>query len=151
MSPNPSPKSVRAKVPIYSLTYNLFNYCLLLQTLSFSYLWVAYTEAIARGDIAWIRRTYRLCAVGGTALTLALATCLCFIAQPFIGWWAGPQVVPSMSLVVWMAAWAVVNAYTSPIACLLAAATHLRNQTICSALAAVMNLILTITMVQSWG
>ena len=151
MSPNPSPKSVRAKVPIYSLTYNLFNYCLLLQTLSFSYLWVTYTEAIARGDIAWIRRTYRLCAVGGTALTLALATCLCFIAQPFIGWWAGPQVVPSMSLVVWMAAWAVVNAYTSPIACLLAAATHLRNQTICSALAAVMNLILTITMVQSWG
>jgi O-antigen/teichoic acid export membrane protein len=50
-----------------------------------------------------------------------------------------------------MAAWAVVNADTSPIACLVAAATHLRNQTICSALAAVMNLMLTITMVQSWG
>jgi O-antigen/teichoic acid export membrane protein len=88
-----------AKAPIYSLTYNLFNNYLLLQTLSFSYLWVAYTEAIAHGDIAWIRRAYRPCAVGGTALTLALATCLCFIAQPFIGWWAGPQVVPLMSRV----------------------------------------------------
>ncbi len=138
------------EVPTYSLTYTLFNYCLILQTLAFSYLWVAYTEAIARGDIAWVRRTNHLCIAGGTALTLVFATCLCFIVQPFIAWWAGPQVVPPLSLVVWMAAWAVINAYTSPIACLLAASTHMRNQTIYSSLAVVMNVVLTITLVQSW-
>ena len=48
------------KVPEYSLTYNLFAYTSLPQNMLFSYLWAAYTEAIARKDIAWVARTFRL-------------------------------------------------------------------------------------------
>src|ERR1700712_110033 len=139
------------RVPTYSITYSLFNYCLLIQTMIFSYMWVAYSEAIARKDIAWVKRTFHVTLAAGTLLTLCLAIALGFVAKPFIAWWAGASVTPPMSLVLWMAAWAVVNAFTSPIACLLAAAAHLRNQTIYSAIACVSNIALTITLVHRWG
>jgi O-antigen/teichoic acid export membrane protein len=119
--------------------------------MAFSYMWVAYTEAIARHDIAWVKRTFHFTLVTGTLLTLILAIGLAFIAQPFITWWAGPSVTPPMAFIFWMTAWAVVNGFTSPIACLLAAAAHLRNQTIYSAVACVANIALTLSLVQSWG
>ena len=40
-----------ASVPSYSLTYTLFSYSYLPQTILFNYLWVAYADAIARRDI----------------------------------------------------------------------------------------------------
>lgn len=139
------------KVPSYSLTYSLFGYTSLIQNMLFSYLWSAYAEAIARKDIPWVRRTYHLNLAFSTASTLLMAIALTFIAQAFIAWWAGSAVVPDKSLVYWMAVWAVVNAYTNPIACLFAAAAHLRAQTIYSGIATVSNIALSVLLVQTWG
>lgn len=140
-----------ARVPEYSLTYALFNYTALPQTALFSYLWAAYTEAIARKDIAWVNRTFRLNLAFGMAFTAVAVLAIAFIARPFIGWWAGPTVVPSSALIVWMAAWSVINAFTNPIACLLASAAHLRAQIIYSAFSTVSNIVLSVYLVQRWG
>ena len=140
-----------AHVPQYSLTYTLFGYASLPQSLLFSYLWAAYTEAIARHDIAWVQRTFYLnlwIGLGFTALGVAF---LAAIAQPFIGWWAGEAATPTVPLVAWMTAWSMINAFTSPIACLLAAAAHLKRQIIYSAAGTALNIVLTLTLVQSWG
>jgi O-antigen/teichoic acid export membrane protein len=139
------------QVPTYNLTYSLFNYCLIIQNMVFSYMWVAYSESIARKDIAWVKRTFHITLIAGTLLTMIFSVGLAFIAQPFIGWWAGASVIPPTTLVLWMAAWGVINGFTSPIACLLAAAAHLRNQTIYSALACAMNITLTLILVHRWG
>jgi O-antigen/teichoic acid export membrane protein len=139
------------QVPTYSVTYSLFNYCLIIQNMIFSYMWVAYSEAIARKDIAWVKRTFHITLAAGTLLTMAFSTGLAVIAQPFIGWWAGTSVVPPTTFVLWMATWGVINGFTSPIACLLAAAAHLRNQTIYSALACALNIALTLIFVHRWG
>ena len=138
-------------VPEYNLTYNLFNYTALPQAIMFSYLWTAYNEAIARRDIAWVRRVFRLNLFLGLGFTAAAVVALGAIAKPFIAWWAGPDVVPSSALVLWMAAWSLVNAFTNPIACLLAAASHLRYQIMYSAASTVSNLALSIYLVQHWG
>jgi O-antigen/teichoic acid export membrane protein len=138
-------------VPEYSLTYKLFNYSALPQAILFSYLWTAYNEAIARRDIAWVQRTFYLNLFVGLGFTVAAVIALGAIAKPFIAWWAGPTVVPSSALVLWMAAWSVINAFTNPISCLLAAASHLRYQIMYSATAAVSNLVLSIYLVQRWG
>ena len=138
-------------VPEYNLTYSLFAYTTLPLSILFSYMWVAYTEAIARKDVDWVRRAYRLHLWGGTFFAVAASAVLVFIAQPFIGWWAGPGVVPTMPLVWWMAAWAVINGFTNPIACLLAAASHLKMQTVVSAVATVVNLTLSVVLVQRIG
>lgn len=140
-----------AHVPEYSLTYNLFNYASLPQAMLFSYLWAAYNEAIARKDIAWVRRAFRLNLAAGMAFSAVAVVGLAVIARPFIGWWAGPNVVPSGSLIGWMMAWSLINAFTNPIACLLAAASRLRAQILYSGIATAFNLALSITLVQRWG
>jgi O-antigen/teichoic acid export membrane protein len=138
-------------VPDYSLTYTLFSYTSLPQSALFSYLWAAYTEAIARKDIAWVSRTFHLNLVLGMVFTAIAVVGIAAIAKPFIGWWTGGAVVPSTALIVWMAAWSLINAFTNPIACLLASAAHLRTQITYSALAAAVNLPLSIYLVQQWG
>jgi O-antigen/teichoic acid export membrane protein len=140
-----------AQVPSYSLTYSLLSYTALPQSLLFGYLWNAYTDAIARRDIAWVSRTFHLNLFLGMALSAVALVAVAFIARPFIGWWAGPEVVPSTALIEWVAAWFMINAFTAPIACLLAAAAHLRLQIIYSTLATVSNIILSINLVQTWG
>lgn len=140
-----------AQVPEYSLTYSLFSYTSLPQSVLFSYLWVAYTEAIARKDIAWVKRTFHLNLVAGLVFTAAAVAALMVIAQPFIHWWAGALVTPSMQLIAWVAAWSMINAFTNPIACLLAAASHLKYQVIYGGLAAASNIILSILLVQRMG
>ena len=138
-------------VPEYNLTYNLFNYSSLPQAIMFSYLWTAYNEAIARRDIAWVRRTFYLNLSLGLGFTTVAVVALGVIAKPFIAWWAGPEVVPSSALVLWMAAWSIVNAFTNPIACLFAAASHLRYQIMYSAASTVSNVVLSIYLVQHMG
>lgn len=140
-----------AHVPVYRLTYTLFNYTSLPQSMLFFYLWAAYNEAIARKDIAWVQRAFRLNLAVGMAFSAVAVVCLAVIARPFIGWWAGPAVVPSFSLIGWMMGWSLINAFTNPIACLLAAASHLRAQILYSGIATVTNLALSIYLVQRWG
>ncbi len=140
-----------AQVPVYRLTYTLFNYAALPQSILFYYLWAAYNEAIARKDIAWVRRTFRLNLMAGMGFSTVAVACLAVIAKPFIGWWAGPNVVPSVSLIAWMMAWTLINAFTNPIACLLAAAAHLRVQILYSGIATAANLVLSMYLVRHWG
>lgn len=140
-----------ARVPEYSLTYTLFSYTALPQSLLFGYLWTAYAEAIARKDIAWVSRTFHVSLLAGIAFTAVAVGGLAFIAQPFIAWWAGPAVIPSIALIGWMASWSMINALTNPVACLLAAASHLRWQLIYSFFATVSNLALSIYLVDTWG
>lgn len=140
-----------ASVPEYSLIYTLFSYTSLPQSLLFGYLWSAYTEAIARRDIAWVSRTFHLNLFASLGFTAVALSVLVFIAQPFIAWWAGPAVTPSYSLIAWMAAWSMINALTNPVACLLAAASSLRYQLIYSFFSTVSNLVLSLYLVGVWG
>ena len=59
--------------------------------------------------------------------------------------------MPPLDLVYWMAAWSVINAFCSPIACLLAAADHMKAQLIYGAVAAAVNIVLSILLIKSWG
>ena len=140
-----------ARVPSYSLTYNLFGYTSLVQSTSFNYFWVAYSDAIARHDIDWVRRTFRLNLAVSICFTLAAVVPLIFIARPFINLWTAGAVTPQYDLVLWMAAWSMINAFCSPIASLLAAAAHMRAQVIYSTVSAVINIILSIYLVSTWG
>ena len=139
------------KIPAYSLTYSLFGFTSLIQTLLFRYVWVAYTDAIARRDIRWVRRTFTLNLAFSLGSTLAAVAPLILIARPFIKVWAGPAVVPPNELVLWMAAWSMINAFCSPIACLLAAASHMKAQVIYSAVSAVANIALSVYLIKVMG
>ena len=73
-----------ASVPSYSLTYTLFSYSYLPQTILFNYLWVAHADAIARGDIGWVAHTLKRNLSFSLGFTLAAVVPLILIARPFI-------------------------------------------------------------------
>jgi O-antigen/teichoic acid export membrane protein len=139
------------RVAPYSLTYSLFGLTSLIQTILFRYVWVAYSEAIARRDIDWVRRTFFMNFAFSLGSTAVAVVPLVFIARPFIKLWAGEAVVPPFDLVVWMAAWSMINAFCSPIACLQAAASYMKVQIAYSAVSAVVNVALSVYLVQRWG
>lgn len=139
------------QVPPYSVTYSLFGFTSIIQTVAFSYVWVAYAEAIARRDIHWVRRTFMMNMAFSLGFTFTAVVPLIFIARPFIRVWAGAEIVPPSDLVLWMAGWSMINAFCSPMACLLAAASHLKAQLAYSAASCAINVVLSIYLVQRWG
>jgi O-antigen/teichoic acid export membrane protein len=140
-----------AGVPSYSLTYTLFSYSYLPQTILFNYVWAAYADAIARRDIGWVARTLRRNLLFSLGFTLASVIPLIFIARPFIRFWTRGVVMPPVDLVGWMAAWSMIFAYCNPIACLFAAADHMKAQLVYTAVCAAGGFVLSVVLIKSWG
>ncbi len=140
-----------SEVTPYSVAWRLTSYAGMLQNLFVPSLWPAFTEAYLRGDMGWLRTTYRRI-MKGTMLSVGLGS---LMAALFGRWairhWAGPTAVPDSTLLWCMCLWAVIVAYTINQAALMAATQQLRLQAISSSLAAVLNLTLSIILVQHIG
>jgi O-antigen/teichoic acid export membrane protein len=140
-----------ADVTPYAVTWRLVNYITAVQALILPALWPAYSEAHARGHLAWIRSAYsrvrRLTVVilaGGCGVTLVAG-------REIIRLWAGAAAVPS-SLLLWlMVVWIVVFAFTLNQSSLMGATYRVGKQAISSSLAAVANLALSILWVKTMG
>ena len=139
------------EVTPYSVTMRLVGYAQLLPASLFPSLWPAYAEANARGDIGWIQKTYSRTVWGTVAiLSISLALVILF-GRMFIRFWAGDAAVPPELLLVLMAVWTFMSATTTVQSCLLGAVGKVRLQGILSCVAAVMNLGLSIVLVQKIG
>ena len=140
-----------AQVTPYSVTWRLVGLSALAQGLLFSALWPAYSEAYAKGDYGWMRRVFRTTLRATLALTLVFALLLVAAGRPLIRWWVGEAAVPSVVLLAAMALWAVISNCMTVESCLLAAVNRTRSQGVLSLLAAALNLLLSITLVQRIG
>ncbi len=140
-----------AQVTPYNVTWRFVGLAAMLQSLIFPALWPAYAEANARGDYDWMQRTFRF--TMQATLGLNLVGGLIFIAagKPLIRWWAGEAAIPSTALLAAMALWATISGCMTVESCLLAAVNRTREQGILSIIAAVVNLALSITLVQRIG
>lgn len=135
----------------YNVTWRLFAYTNLLQVAVIGALWPAYAEAFARRDGAWIRRTYRLHLLAGTASAALLTLPLVAFGTTIIGIWAGREAIPPMALLVWMGAWSVVNASMDVAGCMLNGANRLKWQSLYGLGTAVVNILLSLVLVQTYG
>lgn len=89
-------------------------------------LWPAFAEAIQRGDLAWARSTFRKTIVLfeiGLVSGLILGVGSFFI----IPVWIGSEMLPSISMAIGFAAWAVIANLFSAISALLANQRSLRQ------------------------
>jgi O-antigen/teichoic acid export membrane protein len=73
------------------------------------------------------------------------------VGSRFIRVWAGPAAVPPTGVLVWMAAWAVVNASGSAVACMLNASRKLTGQMLYGVAAATANVGLSIVLARAFG
>lgn len=140
-----------AQVTPYNVTWRVVGLCAVLQGLVFPALWPAYADAHARGDMAWVRRTFWLTMKTTLALNLLFALLLLAVGRPVIRVWAGAGAVPSYPLLGMMALWAVVSGAMTVESCVLAALNRTRAQGALSVVAAALNLGLSVLLVQRIG
>lgn len=140
-----------AEVTPYSVTWRLAGLAAVLQTLIFPALWPAYAEAFAKGDYAWIRRTFATTMKGVMALNLFCAASMVLLGRTLIRVWAGPVAVPSFRLLIAMSLWILVNGFMSMESCLLAALNRTREQAGLSIVAAGLNIALSLALVRHIG
>jgi len=139
------------QVTPYAVAWRLVGYASVLQSLLVPSLWPAFSEAYAGQDLAWIRAAYRR-VMRATLLTVTSATLfLGFAGRWIISVWAGKAAVPGSALLWGMCFWAVLLSMTINQAVLLAATQRLKLQAVCSTLTAILNLALSIVLVQRIG
>jgi O-antigen/teichoic acid export membrane protein len=128
----------------YSVTAKLFSYALLLPVIALPSLWPAYSDAFARHDFTWIRKTYRYNVLVVISTTTIFVLVLFIIAKRFISIWAGPAAVPTSGLITGMGIWTIIASLCWCQTCLLGAAGQVRRQAIYSAIGAIVNVIASI-------
>jgi O-antigen/teichoic acid export membrane protein len=139
------------QVTPYAVTWRLVSYASALQSLLVPSLWPAFSEAYAGHDMTWIRAAYHR-VMRATLLTVTSAALfLGFAGRWIIGLWAGNAAVPGSVLLWFMCFWTILSSITINQAALLAATQRLRLQAVCSTLTAILNLVLSIVLVQRMG
>jgi O-antigen/teichoic acid export membrane protein len=140
-----------AAVAAYAVPEKLFSFVAMVVGMGISPLWPAYGEAIARGDVAWVRRVF----LGSLRVTLAFSVPLCTflaLAGPWILRVAvGKSFHAPTSLLVALGVWGVVVAVSVPMAMLLNGAGVLKAQTIVASVASLVNLALSIFLTRRMG
>jgi O-antigen/teichoic acid export membrane protein len=140
-----------AAVAAYAVPQKFFGAVSTLVSMGLNPLWPAYGEALARGDVAWMRRTFLSSLWLALAITVPLCTLL-VIAGPWILRVAvGKSLRAPMSLLVTLAVWGIVNSVSGVIAVLLNGTGVLKALTITSVFASLSNLALSIFFTRRLG
>lgn len=140
-----------AEVTPYNVAWKLISYATMLQTLLIPSLWPAFTEAYHKGELAWVRKTYRAVMRKGLLAVGLAALCIAIGGRSVVRVWAGNVAVPSRTLLWSMACWGLLVSVTTNQALLLTATNRLRRVAAVAVLAAVLNLILSISLVSRMG
>ena len=140
-----------ADVVPYSITWRLATYATVIMNAVQPSLWPAYTEAYARGNYDWVRRTFWLTLRSTMLIAFACLAGLAVFGRPLIHWYIGPQAVPGWALLLAICSWMLVSTFMDVEACLLAAVDRIRLQGILSVIAAGINLVVSIYLAKRIG
>ena len=140
-----------AEVASYSVAWKLAGYAAIAQTLLMPALWPAFSEAFARGDLGWVRQTFRRTMWLTMGIATGFSVLFVFAGRWLISVWAGRAAVPSQELMLLMCGWVLISTFMGNTATVLVAKGEIRVQAWCSMAAAVLNLVLSIFWVQRIG
>lgn len=114
-------------------------------------LWPAYGDAVARGDIAWVRRTLRLSLVVGMSGAAAMSLVLVIAGPTLLHYWVGNAIEVPFALLLGFAAWKVIEAFGNGTAMFLNGINALRIQLVFAVINVVTSLVLKIWLVRLFG
>ena len=106
-------------VAVLSVALKLFLIAPTLLSFFLTPLWPAYREALAAGDVVWVRATFRRSLSMGFLATAVPAVVLLFIAGPLVQAWVGRDIEIPSSLLVGLAMWTTMMGISGPVAMLL--------------------------------
>ncbi len=140
-----------AETATYGATFQIIVICPLALSLFLNALWPAYREALAVGDVAWVRRTFRLSLRATFPIGVVSGVLLVLVGPWLVATWAGEEVRPPLGLVAAGALFVIVNAISGPVAMLLNGLHRLRPQAIAAVAMAGANIVLSVIWVQQVG
>jgi O-antigen/teichoic acid export membrane protein len=140
-----------AAVAAYAVPQKLFNPVSQVFGMAVAPLWPAYGEAIARGDVAWVRRTFR----GSLLLVLVILVPSCTILALAGPWilrvFFGKALHAPVSLLIVLGTWVVIAAVSSATSTMLNAAGILKPQAAIAMIAASSNLLVSVLLTRRLG
>jgi O-antigen/teichoic acid export membrane protein len=140
-----------AKVTEYAVPLKLFAIGPSILSMLIAPLWPAYSEALARGDVQWVRETLGRSMLVVLAVSLPANLVLVIMGPQILRLWVGPQVVAPALLLVGLGSWALLTSLCGTLAMFLNGVGFVRMQAICSALMAVSNVTLSIYLTHRIG
>lgn len=140
-----------AQVAAYSVAWRLVGYAAVAQTLVAPSLWPAFSEAFSRGDLPWIRQTFRRTMALTMSIALAASLLFAIAGRWIIRIWASRAAVPTQELLLLMCVWVLICTFMNNTATVLVAKGETRLLAWCGLAAAALNLALSIYWVQRIG
>ncbi len=140
-----------AEVAAYSVAWRLVGYAAIAQTLITPALWPAFSEAFSRGDLSWIRDTFRRTMILTMAIAVSASLLFALVGRWIIRIWATRAAVPTQGLLLLMCVWVLISTFMNNTATVLVAKGETRLLAGLGLAAAVLNLGLSIYWVQRIG
>lgn len=135
----------------YSIPSQLFKLSTVVISLVSLPLWPAYGEAIARHDLHWVKRTFRLSLLLNFFSSAAMSLVLVIAGKPLIHLWLGQTVTLDPVLMIALAVWTIIYNVSSALSMLFNAASVIRFQVIWATTMAVANLGLSVLLTRHYG
>jgi len=114
-------------------------------------LWPAYSEALARGDVKWVKSTLRRSLAYGELIFAPVVLALAVLGKPIVHLWVGPQIQPTYALLFGMAVWIILTVPGSAFGMFLTGANVLKLQVAIMVPTAVVSVFLKIVMARAFG
>jgi O-antigen/teichoic acid export membrane protein len=140
-----------AAVAAYAVPQKLFGFVSMLVGMGITPLWPAYGEALARGDVEWLRRAFLASLRVTLAITVPLCALLVVAGPRILSFAVGKSLHASMSLLVVLAVWGVVNAVSNVMAVLLNGTGVVKVLSTTAVFASLSNLSLSILLTRRLG
>lgn len=135
----------------FGVTSQLFGLTAILMNIALTPLWPAYAEAIAIGDVQWVKRVFRRTLTLSVAIAIPLSALLFYFAYDLLNLWIGTKIVPTPLLMLSLAIWHSMTGINNSFAMLFNGAGVIRLQIIWGIAMAITNIVLSIYLVQKIG
>jgi O-antigen/teichoic acid export membrane protein len=135
----------------YAVVFRLFMVVPTLLALLLTPLWPAYTDAIERGDHAWVTRTLKRTVLGSAAIALAAVAAVFVGSRLLLDIWVGSAFDPAPAFLSGMAVWAVLASAFNAVAMLFNGAAVVRFQLVVATAMAITSVCLSVVLGARFG
>lgn len=136
---------------LYAICARLFSPCRLLASTLLAPLWPAYGEAIARGDIAWVRRTIVMSIAIALLVISPLTLCLLFFGNDLASLWMRQPMSFGFGLLSGMALWVIIETFGAGMSYFLNGASVIRAQLVLGTIFAAVAVVAKVALARQFG
>ncbi|BAY97937.1 hypothetical protein NIES37_18850 [Tolypothrix tenuis PCC 7101] len=133
-----------SSVASYGITLKLFSLILYISSSFIISLWPAYSEALAKGDYAWIKNTFKMSIYISFIWSIFVGILLVIFSPQLISLLVNKEAIPHISLLLAMLFTTVLNCIAQCVAMLVNGLGELKLQAILAPVSAISNILLSV-------